>query len=371
MRTAYMLLIGLFLAQTAIAQVRVQDIARLQGQRKNRLMGYGLVVGLKGTGDGDKNPVTMRALLAMHKKFGQNAAEIDLRGNANVAMVTVTVNLPEYGANEGQALDVEVSAIGTAKSIDGGELLPTPLQADRVDPNDESTQRIIAIAGGAPIEVSRKDRETRGVIRGGAVLNEDLYYIFVADGAITLVLNDEHAGYQWAQMMARAINHEMTSPARDGRSAAEGRIVVDEEPAVVLNPRFIRVMIPDHELANPSGYISRVLQTPLFLLPEQAATVTINRAKQLVSWTGAATVSATTLNIPGVGLIAIGEPEESDPAAADGGKPRKPREVGPIPLSHVVKTLNKIKLTSEQLVDAVEQLHRSGSLHAKLEYLSQ
>ena len=161
-RTIHVLLLSAVLslaADVAFAQapvapagrfvVRVQDVARLQGQRTNKLMGYGLVVGLNGTGDGEKYASTMRALMSLHRRYAAPVlSEEDLKGNNSVAIVAVEVTIPEYGAREGETLDVVVSVVGRAKSLGGGQLLTTPLQFAMFDPQDPSTQQIFALAGG-------------------------------------------------------------------------------------------------------------------------------------------------------------------------------------------------------------------------------
>lgn len=353
----------LLLAATAgaAAEVRVQDIARLQGQRTNRLLGYGLVVGLPGTGDGDKYAATMRALMALHERYHQPIlTAADIKGNNSVAIVTVEAAIPEFGAREGQTVDVIVSAVGSAKSIKGGQLLMTPLQSIKVDPHDESTWTIFAWAGG-PVETPDDTTPTRGLIRQGATIDEDVFYWFVEEGAITLVLDDTHAGYTWAHMVARALNHELSNPADDFENpTVNSQMLLDMTPAQALGPKNIRVKIPPYELRSPANFISRVLQTPLFMLPEQAARVTINRTTKNVAFTGNVTISPTVLQIPGLGTVLIGKTVP--------GEEGKPNPVRPVAFEELLDTLAAIRVTPEQLIDAIEHLHKSGTLHAQLHY---
>lgn len=361
------LLIG---AESAWSQVRVQDIASLKGAQRARLIGYGLVVGLKGTGDGEKNAPTMRALAAMHAKFAAPTKDIELKGNASVAMVLVEAVIPESGADVGQEIDIVVSAIGTAKSLDGGHLMVTPLQSALMNPADPNTQQILAVAGGGPIELSRKDVPTRGIIRRGAQLETEFFYTFVEDGDITLVLQDEHASWQWSRLVARAINHELTAPLL-GEGGAQGQDLVGDDFATALNGRFVRVHIPEPEQADPANFVSRILQAELFMLPEQAAVVKINRLTNMVSTSGSVRVSPTILQIPGFGMLMIGAPEEPAQPAADVAPQAalSPEKAPPVPLTQVLGQLQKVKATPEQIVNAIEQLHRTGTLHARLEYV--
>src|SRR5215218_9633809 len=113
-------------ARPALALSRIKDLAQIEGVRQNQLVGYGLVVGLNGTGDTLNNaPFTKQSLQAMLERLGVNTRGANLR-TANEAAVMVTANLPAF-ATQGTRLDVTVSALGDAKSLQGGTLLVTPL----------------------------------------------------------------------------------------------------------------------------------------------------------------------------------------------------------------------------------------------------
>jgi flagellar P-ring protein precursor FlgI len=350
----------------ALAEVRVQDIARLQGQRTNRLIGYGLVVGLDGTGDGGKNEHTMRALMAIHRKFHQPVlSSDDLKTANNVALVAVEAAIPEFGGREGQTLDVVVSAF-SAKSLMGGQLLTTPLQFALFDETDPETQRILAFAGGR-VHIPDPANPRRGLIRGGCTLEADFFYNFILDGCITLVLEDEHAGFQWAQLVARAINHELSHPALESpaKSNRSGRFVLAPDFAEAVGPKNVRVRIPPYELAQPAGFISRVLQTHVFMTPQTPARVCINRTTGHVSFTGSVTISPTVLQLPGLGTVAVGGGEPAGPAGARAGNTKGD---GDVAFQELLNTLSKLQLAPEQVVEAIEHLHRTGTLHAQLLY---
>ncbi|MEW6250005.1 MAG: flagellar basal body P-ring protein FlgI [Planctomycetota bacterium] len=372
-------------------EVRVQDIARLQGQRTNKLMGYGLVVGLPGTGDGDKYLPTLRALAGLHQRYHAPIfADVDVKGNRSVALAAVEAVIPEHGAREGQALDVAVSAVGTAKSLAGGQLLTTPLQYAMFDPNDPATQQILALAGG-PV-VTATETPTRGTVRGGAVLEADFIYSFIADDAITLVLDEGHADWTWAHVVARALNHELVHPAARGGPKGLGttEVAPDTGLAQATGPKTVVVRIPAPELASPARFIATVQQTPLFDLPEQPARVTINRSTKEITFTHSVKVSPTVLQVPGVGTIRIGRPGPGPTSRPAGGAPSGgPSPAPPVPglsanalptaspgaepllpigFDELYDTLATIKIDPDRLIEAVEQLHASGALHAQLQY---
>ncbi|MGE3180420.1 MAG: flagellar basal body P-ring protein FlgI [Phycisphaerae bacterium] len=350
------------LPKTAEAAVRVQDIAKLKGQRINRLMGFGLVVGLDGSGDGGKNAPTMRALMALHRRYAQPILDIEeLIANDSVALVTVEAQIPEFGAREGQQVDVVVSAIGPAKSIAGGQLLTTPLQESML-----SVPNILALAGGR-LEVSAGKNQRRAIVRGGATLEEEFIYHFIDGQHITLVLDDQHAGFGWAQMAARAITHALKTPNTNGISEfnEQGELVVIEEIATAIDGRNVRVRIPTYELKQPANFIRLVLESEIFELPRQEARVTINRTTKNVSMSGTVTISPTILQVPGLGSITIGKEIKSDETAPEANK----QDENLTRLEDLMQSLSEIQATPDQIVGAIEHLARSGSLHAQVDYV--
>ena len=345
-------------AVSAAGELRVQDIARLQGQRTNRLMGYGLVVGLNGTGDGADSAPTMRALMKMHERFHQPVIALDeLEDVANVAIVTVEAEVPEFGAREGEMVNVTVSAF-SAESLKGGQLLTTPMQYVMFDPDNPATQQVYALAGGR-IDLPDETNPARGVIRDGCAFEADFYYNFVLDGAITLVLDEEHAGYTWSQLVARVVNHEISNP-NDAQAMAR-RGDSSMPAAVAIGPKSVLVRIPDYELARPAGYISRVLQAVVFATPKQQAIVCINRTTGNVSFTGNVTISPTVMQIPNLGTIAVGAGESEEARAGSA-------EAQQIAFQELLATLSKLQLGPAEMVEVVEHLHKTGTLHAKLIY---
>lgn len=350
--------IAMMLASTALADVKVQDITRLQGQRFNKLMGFGLVVGLDGTGDGDKYQSTMRALSELHKHYASPIQKLDeLKNNNSVAIVSVEVTLPEFGAREGQRLDVVVSSLGPAKSLKGGQLLVTPLQISPLAMAESAEP--LATAGG-PITLTDPTNLKRGVIRGGANVDADLMYSFIDGDVLTLVLDETQASWSMAQMIARAINHEFTSMAGDaGADSPVTRVVVRSDMAVAVAPNLVQVRVPQAELPRPAPFISRVQETSLYALPELPARIIINSVSKAIIARGKVTISPTTLNLAGMS-VTVGAPAAGD--AKDGAKTEA------VDFDALLAMMKKLQVPQAQIVQAVEQLARSGLLHAKLEY---
>ncbi|MFN0138335.1 MAG: flagellar basal body P-ring protein FlgI [Phycisphaerae bacterium] len=340
----------------------MQDVAKLKGQRTNKLMGWGLVVGLDNSGDGAKSPATLRALAELHRVFHSPIIDVeDLKANNNVAIVMVEVTIPEFGAREGQALDVQVAAVGPAKSIRGGRLLTTPMQ-DSLPP----FSALLGFSSGR-IEASDPKNSKVGVIRGGCTLEEDFYYSFIQDGAITLVLDESKVGFQWAQVVARAIDHELSTmaQARAGKPDA-ARVISSNTFAEAIDAKNVRVRIPVAELPRPANFVSRVLQSVVFEAPKQQARVVINRTTNEVSFTGAVTISPTVLSLPGLGTIAVGG--SGGKGGGSGVVGLTTDKDGAVQFQELLGTLTKLQLPPEQVVSAVEHLYRTGTMNAQLSY---
>lgn len=188
----YLVLILLLTPGTAaMAEVRIKQIARVAGMRDNPLTGYGLVFGLSGSGDSRRNEATLQSVANTLRNFGVNVNAEDL-ASRNVAAVLVTAKLPAF-AEPGQALDVQVSSAGDARSLTGGTLMLTPLYGP--------DQRLYAIAQGA-ISVGgyqfegltasmQKNHPTVGWIPSGATVEQGSPLPVASDGqSFSVLLND-------------------------------------------------------------------------------------------------------------------------------------------------------------------------------------
>jgi len=180
--------------QTEAKSTRIKDIASLSGARNNQLFGYGLVIGLVGTGDGTNTKFTIQSLVSMLKNMGSTVPPETLNQLKpdNVASVMVTANVPPF-ARAGQQIDCIVSSIGDCKSLQGGQLLMTPLR--------DSNGNIYAVAqgavsiggfnlrGGGGAQV-RRNHENVGRIPNGAIMELDIPTTLVNEGKMRLLLNN-------------------------------------------------------------------------------------------------------------------------------------------------------------------------------------
>src|SRR5215467_6033737 len=209
------ILAGLTLFAGAIAPAwatsRIKDLANIEGVRQNQLIGYGLVVGLNGTGDTLNNiPFTKQSLQAMLERLGVNIRGQALR-TGNVAAVMVTANLPAFGT-QGTRLDVTVSALGDAKSLQGGTLLVTPLLG--ADGNVYAVAQGSLAIGGFQVE-GEAAKITRGVptvgrIANGAIIEREIEFALNKLGQLRLALRNPDL--TTAKRIASAINDFIGSP---------------------------------------------------------------------------------------------------------------------------------------------------------------
>src|SRR5882762_219256 len=184
---------------SAASAVKVGDITRLSGERSNVLTGLGLVVGLRGTGDGGDFAPAIRPLAAMLGKFNDRAELRELGNVANVALVSVTAVLPPRTVRNGDKIDVYVSSLGAATSLKGGRLLIMPLQGPTPDSG------IFAMAQGATV-LEDATVPTHALIPGGAVMEADLPAQVIQKGRLTLILNEPAASWTTASTIAKIIN---------------------------------------------------------------------------------------------------------------------------------------------------------------------
>ncbi|MFB3926683.1 MAG: flagellar basal body P-ring protein FlgI, partial [Syntrophales bacterium] len=200
-----LVLVGLFISSADACAARIKDIASIGGVRDNQLIGYGLVVGLAGTGDTIKNGFTKETLANILTRQGLSMKDKDLKSN-NVASVIVTAKLPPF-AKIGSKIDVEVSSIGDAKSLQGGTLLMTALKgADNevyAVAQGPITLGGFAASGAAGGGIS-KNHTTVGRITNGAFVEKELKYDF--ENNRTLMVNLYQSDFTTSTRLAAAIN---------------------------------------------------------------------------------------------------------------------------------------------------------------------
>jgi flagellar P-ring protein precursor FlgI len=223
MKTALALIASTFLCLSFPSRAhaeRLVDIANIEGVRQNQLMGYGLVVGLDGSGDQTtQTPFTVQSIVSMLQQMGVSLPPGTGLQLKNVAAVVVTASLPPF-AQPGQVVDVTVSSVGNAKSLKGGTLLMTPLKgADGQVYAMAQGSMIVAGAGrSAPGATAQPSHLSAGRITGGATVEKLAPSPLGAAGTINVELNE--SSFSTSRKVADAINKKFgagTASAQDGR----------------------------------------------------------------------------------------------------------------------------------------------------------
>lgn len=348
------LLITAALAATALPlrAAQIGDLARIKGGEQSKLIGMGLVVGLKGTGDGGKFAPAMEPLAeVIRRTINANTVATALKNSKNVALVSIEATTPAAGIREGDRIDVYVSAIGSAKSLKGGRLLVMPL----VGPH-KNDSIIYAYASG---DVTLEDPEapTTGTIRNGAQLVVDIHAKFIKDGKMTLVLKDANATFQMAQTISGTIN------ALPGMS----RI------AKVIDPKNVVVRIPPSELADPVPLIAEIIIS--YIDPsiiETGARVRINEKTGTIVMSGDVQISPVTVQHGGLTITMITPAPKLTPEAPRVEQQHTvgldPERRGGAKLADLVAAFNQLKVGINDRIAIIKEIHSMGKLHADLAF---
>ena len=349
----------------AASTVRIKEVAGVQGVRSNQLVGYGLVVGLDGTGDQTtQTPYTTQALNSMLLQFGISVPPGTSLQPRNVAAVMVTAVLPPF-AQPGQAIDVEVSSAGNAKSLRGGTLIATPLKGADGQVYALAQGNLVvggagAAAGGSKVQINHL---SAGRIPEGASV-ERAVATPLADGD-TLQLGLNASDYATARAVAGAIN------------AAKG-----EGTATALDGRTVRVKVP---LAGGDrvGFLADIENLPLEL-ERPAARIVLNARTGSVVMNDAVTLSACAVAHGNLSVTITTTPVISQPNALGQGQTVQAQKSdisvtqsggalvnmpAGAKLGDVVKALNAMGATPADLLVILQAMKRAGALHAEIEVI--
>ena len=350
------------IASTAAAQsVRIKDLVEFDGVRGNDLVGYGLVVGLNGSGDGLRNaPFTEEIMSNILERLGVNVTGEQLRPR-NVAAVIVTATLPPFSRSGGR-IDATVSAIGDADSLLGGTLVMTPLTA--ADGEVYAVAQGTVVAGGvsATGEGAKvvEGVPTSGVVPAGARVEREVAFDFSAMDQIRLALREPD--FTTAERIERAVNGRFggrvaqmldagtvlldigrtgaRSPAH-ALSALEGvlvepqhkaRVVVDQASGTIVMGRDVRI---SQVAVSQNNLTLRVEEAPLAVQPNPFS-------------------DGQTVVVPRTG-VAMQEEPGPGLALVDGGTN----------LSDVIAGLNALGVSARDMIDILKSIKAAGALHAE------
>jgi len=343
------------------APVRLKDLVEFDVVRTNDLVGYGLIVGLNGTGDGLRNsPFTEEIMTNILERLGVNVTGEQFRPR-NVAAVLVTASLPPF-ARAGSSIDVTVSAIGDASSLLGGTLVMTPLNA--ADGEIYAVAQGTIIAGGitAEGEAARVTQgvPTAGVIPAGARVEREVAFDFAGMRSLRLALRSPD--FTTAERIETAVNNtfggrvalmldagtvEIDIAATRAQSPAHAlsrieniaiepelraRVVVDQRSGTIVMGNDVRI---SRVAVSQGGLTLRIEETPAVIQPNPftpGETVAVPRTR------------ADIEQEPGIGLAEVGEGTS---------------------LSEVVAGLNALGVAPNDMIDILKSIRAAGALHAE------
>jgi len=354
--------IGILAAQSAVAASRIKDIAQLQAARDNQLIGYGLVVGLQGTGDSLRNsPFTEQSLRAMLQNLGISTEGGASRAN-NIAAVIVTANLPPF-ATVGSRMDVSVSSLGDATSLRGGTLVMTSLSG--------ADGQVYAVAQGSVIvsgvtaqgdaATLQQGVTTAGRLPGGATIEREIPASFKQLGGLVFQLRNPD--FSTAVGIADVINSYATN--RYGQAIAEAR---DSTTIAVRKPDtadLARLMAELEALVVETDSPAKVV------VNERTGTIVIGndvRVSQVAVSHGTLTVKVNetpTVVQPAPfsdGVTAI-EPLTDITAGVDGGQVAI---ISGPDLRTLVAGLNSIGVKPDGIIAILQGIKSAGALQAEL-----
>lgn len=344
----------------ARADVRIKDIADVEGVRDNQLVGYGLVVGLNGTGDRlDSAVFTRQSLIGMLERLGVNTRDQESKlQTKNVAAVMVTANLPAF-ARSGSRIDVAVSALGDAKDLTGGTLLVTPLLAAdgevyAVSQGTLATGAIAARGAGASV--------TRGVptsarIANGATVEREVPFQLASRTGLRLGLRNPDL--TTARRMADVINRAIGGIAR------------------ATDPRTVALSLAGRD---PMDVLARI--ESLRLEPDSPATVVIDEASGTVVMGANVRISTVAIAQGNLTIRVSEDPQVSQPEPFSNGStvvtPRTNIQVdtqsdkrlgilrGGVTLRDLVASLNALGVGPRDMISILQSIKAAGALQAEL-----
>ncbi|HCT85052.1 MAG: flagellar biosynthesis protein FlgA [Candidatus Margulisiibacteriota bacterium] len=342
---------------------RIKDIARINGLRNNQMIGYGLIVGLDGSGDSGAIAAA-KSISNFLDSFGIKVDPKNMKGK-NVAAVSVTAILPPF-AKKGDSLDIVVSSIGDAKSLQGGMLLLTPLKA----PNGKIyavAQGAISLGGfnesSAGTEV-RKNHPTIGQIPGGAILEKDITSTFLSDNnTFELVLRQ--SDFTTATGIAEQIN-----------------LYFNDNLAAVKDPSTIEVFVPEDFRDYVMLYVARIEQLPV--VPDVQAKIVINERTGTILMGGPIKILPVAVAQGNLSVSIQQNKEVIQPAVLSRGETKvvtnptikvteeklargKLVEIRPgNSISDVIKVLNLIGASPRDMISILQAMKNAGALQAEL-----
>lgn len=364
-RIVFLLMLFLVFQDSWSAQVRLKTIAQVKGVRENQLIGYGLVVGLQRTGDTQRVQSTLQSITNMLSQFGIVIKPADIR-TQNVAAVMVTAQLPPL-LKSGDKIDVTVSSVGDARSLQGGTLLMTPLQG----PDGQ----VYAVAQG-PLAVGgfsdntgefpliQVNHTTAGRVPNGALVEREVPSTFVDNDTISILL--DHPDFGQASLVSQAINQQFGEPV--AKSVDGGQV---------------DVKIPYNYRDDVVAFLAAVEDVPVatdspanrVVVNEKTGTVVLGQDVRIdavaIAHGNLRLVIKKTTQITHDAVFGHDELTHTTTVSTDDIGKKGNLVVLPegATLMDVVEAVNAVGATPRDLISILQAVKAEGALHAELEIL--
>ncbi len=347
----------------AVAGARIKDLVLVEGGRDNQLVGYGIVAGLAGDGDSSTSNYTVQSIANALQRFGVNVPAATVKSK-NVAAVMITADIPPF-LKPGQRIDVTVSSLGDAKSLQGGVLLQTPLVGA-----DETVYAVaqgpVAVGGfiggnegpgGATVQ---KNHPTVGIISSGAIVEREIPMHIVDDGEMHLLL----------------LNPDFTSAAR--LAAAVNGLYPDA--ALAADSAMVRVRVPDMFTGREVEFVSAIGR--LEVVPDVPARIIINERTGTIVATANVRVSTVAVS-HGALTISVAsslEASQPNPLSRNGETavlPSTQTDVHEVKggfqmvedypsIEKITAALNAMGVSTREMMSIFQAMKRAGALQAEL-----
>lgn len=354
-----LLLWGVVLLSTADAS-RIKELAQLEGVRSNQLVGYGLVVGLNGTGDSTSTQFTMQSLASMMERLGVTVDQDELKVD-NVAAVIVTADFPAF-ARAGSTIDVAVSSIGDADNLAGGILLMTPLKAadGKVYAVAQGALVVGSLAFGGKAAKVQKNHPTSGRIPDGALVEREVPFAFGTQRELNYRL--KISDFTTASRMSEAVNKHF------GGNYAHS-----------LDAGQVQVVIPGAYQDRVVDFVSELER--LDVVPDTLARIVVNEKTGTIVMGEGVRISTVAVSHGNLSLVIKEQSNVSQPNAFSEGETvvTPDTEMGVVEeegnlvvleqgvsIGDVASALNAIGATPRDLIAIFQAIKASGALYADL-----
>jgi len=341
---------------------RIKDIAKVQGVRSNQLVGYGLVVGLAGTGDSNKITYTIDSIVNMLRSFGITIAAAQLQPK-NIAAVMITAQLPPF-VKPGDTIDVTVSSAGDAKSLQGGILIQSPLKAANgaVYAVAQGPVSVGGFAAGTAGASQQKNSVTAGIISNGAIVEQEVPTKMEDNGNIALSLSQPD--FTTANRITETINQQY------------GPIAGAQDAGTVV------IKVPAEYADNLVGFISGIEE--LTVAPDNIARVVVNERTGTVVMGDNVTIDSVAVTQGGLTIKIASDTNVSQPQTQTGGSTvvtknttvdvkEQHNNLILLPASSsvrdVVSALNAVGATPRDVISILQAIKSAGALHADLQLI--